>query len=86
MDVACRTPDAPIHFARGARVRLRDPNVWESNPDRHSHRDPAGRRYAPSRTLGRLDRNYFHKQGRELKWHSSLPIVMAVTSVLAAAP
>jgi hypothetical protein len=31
MDAACRTPDAPIHFARGARVRLRDPNVWESN-------------------------------------------------------
>jgi hypothetical protein len=31
MGAACRTPDAPIHFARGARVRLRDPNVWESH-------------------------------------------------------
>ena len=31
MDAACRTPDAPVHFARGARVRLRDPNVWESH-------------------------------------------------------
>jgi hypothetical protein len=31
MDAALPTPDAPIHFARGARVRLRDPDILESH-------------------------------------------------------